>query len=213
MHKLLRVYASLALLLFTVPVMAEEVAKVTLENGATVRLNDDFTWEYVILKTQEPVAKGAAVAPAVAAQMGSEVSSAAVVATATTITTTANTLTASAMENSALLNNTAKSGVKVSLIKSEWDENNRLGLTFDLASTSSENYVVIELDITLFDDSGKQLKTETVKVWKAIFRMANTYLRQGEQRQSKTFWIEGIDQAQWTKELMSLKIGEMDSRM
>lgn len=208
MHKLLRVYTSLALLIFTVPVMADEVAKITLENGATVRLNDDFTWEYVILKTQEPV-----VAPTVTTQTGSEVSSAATVATVTTTSTTANSLTANAMENSALLNNTAKSGVKVSLLKSEWDENNRLGLTFDLASTSSENYVVIELDITLFDDSGKQLKTETVKVWKAIFRMANTYLRQGEQRQSKTFWIEGIDKAQWTKELMSLKIGEMDSRM
>ncbi len=208
MHKLLRVYTSLALLIFTVPVMADEVAKITLENGTTVRLNDDFTWEYVILKTQEPV-----VAPTVTTQTGSEVSSAATVAKVTTITTTANALTESAMENSALLNNTAKSGVKVSLLKSEWDENNRLGLTFDLASTSSENYVVIELDITLFDDSGKQLKTETVKVWKAIFRMANTYLRQGEQRQSKTFWIEGIDKAQWTKELMSLKIGEMDSRM
>jgi len=72
---------------------------------------------------------------------------------------------------------------------------------------------MIELDITLFDDNGKQLKTETVKVWKAIFRMASTYLRQGEQRQSKTFWVEGIDKAQWTKELMSIKIGEMDSRM
>ncbi|ABV39046.1 conserved hypothetical protein [Shewanella sediminis HAW-EB3] len=208
MHKLLRVYTSLALLIFTVPVMADEVAKITLENGATVRLNDDFTWEYVILKTQEPV-----VAPTATTQTGSEVSSAATVATVTTTSTVANALTESAMENSALLNHTAKSGVKVRLLKSEWDADNRLGLTFDLASTSSENYVVIELDITLFDDSGKQLKTETVKVWKAIFRMANTYLRNGEQRQSKTFWIEGIDKSQWTKELMSLKIGEMDSRM
>lgn len=207
MHKLLRVYTSLALLIFTVPVIAEEVAKITLENGATVRLNDDFTWEYVILESQESASKGASVT----AQTAAEVSSTAT--KTTTAAVTANTLTASAMENSALLNHTAKSGVKVSLLKSEWDGDDRLGLTFDLASTSSENYVVIELDITLFDDSGKQLKTETVKVWKAIFRMANTYLRQGEQRQSKTFWIEGIDKSQWTKELMSLKIGEMDSRM
>ncbi|WP_299795755.1 DUF3157 family protein [uncultured Shewanella sp.] len=207
MHKLLRVYASLALLIFTVPVMAEEVARVTLENGATVRLNDDFTWEYVILDTQQPVTTQAQATetPAVAAQSASQV-------TPATSTPTA-TLSASAMQHAALMNKTAKAGVKVSLLKSEWDANDRLGLTFDLASTSSENYVLIELDITLFDDSGKQLKTETVKVWKAIFRMANTYLRQGEQRQSKTFWIEGIDKSQWTKELMSIKIGEMDSRM
>lgn len=211
MHKLLRVYTSLALLIFSVPVMADEVAIVTLENGTTVRLNDDFTWEYVILQTQAPVATSAIDAPAVAAQTGSEISSAASVTTAPN--TQANALTASAMKNSALLTHTAKSGVKVSLLKSEWDENNRLGLTFDLASSSSEHYVMIELDITLFDDNGKQLKTETVKVWKAIFRMASTYLRQGEQRQSKTFWVEGIDKAQWTKELMSIKIGEMDSRM
>jgi len=211
MHKLLRVYTSLALLIFSVPVMADEVAIVTLENGTTVRLNDDLTWEYVILQTQDPVATSAIDAPAVAAQTGSEVSSAASVTMAPN--TQANALTASAMKNSALLTHTAKSGVKVSLLKSEWDENNRLGLTFDLASSSSEHYVMIELDITLFDDNGKQLKTETVKVWKAIFRMASTYLRQGEQRQSKTFWVEGIDKAQWTKELMSIKIGEMDSRM
>ena len=123
------------------------------------------------------------------------------------------TMTASAMSQAELLKSTAKAGVKVSFAKSEWDDDGRLGLTFDLASTSSEHYVMVEMDITFYDDSGRKLKTETIKVWKAIFRSPDTYLRKGEQRQSRTFWIQGIDASQWTKQLMSLKIGEMNSRM
>ena len=33
--------------------MATELARFTLENGAEVMLNDDFTWQYVILETPE----------------------------------------------------------------------------------------------------------------------------------------------------------------
>ena len=194
--------------MLVIPAMAAELTTITLDNGAKVKLNDDFTWEYVILELKPSVPEVViAASPAVSSSQATQIT-----APATVITSTP-TLTANAMSQAALLKMTAKDGVKVSFLNSQWDEDGRLGLTFDLASTSSEHYVLIELDVTLFDDTGKLLKTETIKVWRAIFRMPDTYLRKGQQRESKVFWIEGVNPKTWTKELMSLKIGEMDSRM
>ncbi len=221
MHKRLPLLSSFILLLFTLPSLAiaatETLATVTLENGAKVRLNDDFTWEYVIFETapagsDKAVATDTKATTAIAAGTSTTIS---VANTATTPTVQANSqaMTASAIAQAELLKSTAKSGVKVTLAKAQWDDDGRLGLTFDLASTSSEHYVMIEMDVTLYDDSGRKLKTETIKVWKAIFRSPDTYLRKGETRQSSTFWIEDLDASQWSKQLLSLKIGEMDSRM
>ncbi|EDQ01336.1 DUF3157 family protein [Shewanella benthica] len=221
MHKRLGLLSSLALLVFLFPGLAiaatETLATVTLENGAKVRLNDDFTWEYVILETlpaitSETSTQAATAVTSIALNTTSTINMASTSGSKAT-QADSQTMTASAMSQAELLKSTAKSGVKVTLANSEWDDDGRLGLTFDLASTSSEHYVMVEIDITFYDDSGRKLKTETIKVWKAIFRSPDTYLRKGEQRQSRTFWIQGIDASQWTKQLMSLKIGEMNSRM
>ncbi|GGI86818.1 hypothetical protein GCM10007978_25680 [Shewanella hanedai] len=208
MRKTFKTLTGLALFMLVLPAMAAELTTITLDNGAKVKLNDDFTWEYVILETV-PSAPEVVI---VASPIDSSSQAAQIAAPAAAITSTP-TLTANAMSQAALLKVTAKDGVKVSFLNSQWDEDGRLGLTFDLASTSSEHYVLVELAVTLFDDTGKLLKTETIKVWRAIFRMPDTYLRKGQQRESKTFWIEGIDPNLWTKEILSLKIGEMDSRM
>ncbi|MGS0681067.1 DUF3157 family protein [Shewanella sp. 125m-7] len=221
MYKTLRTYASIALLMFSIPALAEEVARVTLDNGATVKLNDDFTWEYVIFESQSkpdtavPVTLPATIATVAVAESSTPVKSEPKVTTdaiPTTLPANTETLTSSAIAQSALLKSTAKSGVKVSVLDSQWDDD-RLGLTFELSSNSPEHYVMIELEVSLFADSGILIKKETVKVWQAVFRMPDTYLRKGQTRESRVFWIEGIDKAQWTKQLMSLKMGEMDSRM
>ena len=221
MHKRLRLLSSLALLVFLFPGLAvaatETLATVTLENGAKVRLNDDFTWEYVILETlpattSETSTLAATAVTSIALNTTSTINMASTSGSKAT-QAASQTMTASAMSQAELLKSTAKAGVKVTFANSEWDDDGRLGLTFDLASTSSEHYVMVEMDITFYDDSGRKLKTETIKVWKAIFRSPDTYLRKGEQRQSRPFWIQGIDASQWTKQLMSLKIGEMNSRM
>ncbi|GIU14201.1 MULTISPECIES: DUF3157 family protein [unclassified Shewanella] len=249
MYKALRTYTSIALLLFSIPAFAEEVARVTLENGATVKLNDDFTWEYVILESQTkpdtavPVTLPATIATvaalesqasavtqapttAVPVTLPATVGAVAVVESATpavteapttavptTLPAKAETLTSAAIAQAALLKSTAKGGVKVSLLNSQWDDDGRLGLTFELNSNSPEHYVLIELEISLFADSGALIKKETVNVWQAIFRMPDTYLRKGQTRDSRVFWIEDLDPKLWTKELVSLKMGEMDSRM
>ena len=213
MYKTLMAYACIALFSLSIPAYADEVARVTLENGATVKLNDDFTWEYVILESQAKADTATPVTlPAAAAAVAvTENMTPAVTPTAPIANTEA--LTSSAIAQSALLKSTAKSGVKVSFLDSQWDDDGRLGLTFELSSNSSEHYVMIELEVSLFADSGALIKRETVKVWQAVFRMPDTYLRKGQTRESRVLWIEDIDKAQWTKQLMSLKMKEMDSRM
>lgn len=217
MPKILTSLAASTLVTLTIPVIATEIATTTLDNGAEVRLNDDFTWEYVILTTNKLapaplIAASAITSQSVDTQAEAHQTKSQMTVSATTTLSTP-TLTANAMSQAGLLKSTAKGGVKVRFIKSQWDKEGRLGLSFNLVSSSAEHYVLIELDVTLFDDSGKQLKTETLKVWQAIFRMPETYLRKGQQGDSKIFWIEGLNPKQWTKELMSLKIGEMNSRM
>jgi hypothetical protein len=218
MYKTLMAYACIALFSLSIPAFADEVARVTLENGATVKLNDDFTWEYVILESQAkpdtavPVTLPATVAATSVATDANTVTNTAP-ATPTTLPANADNLTSSAIAQAALLKSTAKSGVKVSFLEQQWDDDGRLGLTFELSSNSTEHYVMIELEISLFADSGALIKKETVKVWQAVFRMPDSYLRKGQTRESRVFWVEGIDKAQWTKQLMSLKMKEMDSRM
>lgn len=224
----------MALFLLVAPAFAADkaddaVALITLENGATVRLNADFTWEYVFLTPQanaattEPQAstESQATTETVQTQTSTETGQASqavaqaaklqpvVIASGPVV---GGAMTASAMDHANLLRATAKGGAKVSYLKSQWDSKGRLGLNFELSSNSEENYVIIEMEIGLFADSGELIKTETVNVWQAIFRVPETYLRKGQTRNSETFWIEGVDKAQWSKELMTLKIIDMSSR-
>ena len=214
MYKMLRNYASIAILVLSVPAFADEVARITLDNGAKVKLNDDFTWEYIILESQnQPDTAVPVTLPATVGTATSTSAAATEVVTPAASSAKTETLTSSAIAQSALLKSTAKSGVKVSFANSQWDDDGRLGLSFELSSNSPEHYVMIELEVSLFADSGALIKKEDIKVWQAIFRMPDTYLRKGQTRDSRVFWIEGIDKSQWTKQLMSLKVGEMDSRM
>ncbi|MCG9721446.1 DUF3157 family protein [Shewanella sp. Isolate7] len=231
MYKALQSCAIMALFLLVAPAFAADkaddaVALITLENGATVRLNADFTWEYVFLTPQanaattEPLAstESQATTETVQTQTSTEASQAVAQAAKVQPVVIASgpvvggAMTASAMDHANLLRATAKGGAKVSYLKSQWDSKGRLGLNFELSSNSEENYVIIEMEIGLFADSGELIKTETVNVWQAIFRVPETYLRKGQTRNSETFWIEGIDKAQWSEELMTLKIIDMSSR-
>ncbi|TVP10390.1 DUF3157 family protein [Shewanella sp. KCT] len=237
MYKALQSCAIMALFLLMAPAFAADkaddaVALITLENGATVRLNADFTWEYVFLtpQTTSATTEGQAIesqgTETVQTQANTQSNTQAmtqaeqasqpvakvqpvVIASGPVV---GGAMTASAMDHANLLRSTAKGGAKVSYLKSQWDSKGRLGLNFELSSNSEENYVIIEMEIGLYADSGELIKTETVNVWQAIFRVPETYLRKGQTRDSETFWIEGIDKARWSKELMTLKIIDMSSR-
>ncbi|WMB73170.1 DUF3157 family protein [Shewanella oncorhynchi] len=209
MHTSLRLSALSSLLLLTSSVMAADVANITLENGAQVRLKDDFTWEYVITETKAAPNALAAAAVASASSNVASVPSAAV--TTQTVAAPVTTLTATAITQPEQLGSTAKDGIKVSFVEGQW-KGDKLGLSFDLASTSNEHVTLVEVEASFFADNGTLLKTEKLEVWEAIFRMPETYLRKGEQRKSSVIWVEGIDKAQWQKQLINLKITEINSR-
>lgn len=209
MHTSLRLSSLSSLLLLTSSVMAADVANITLENGAQVRLKDDFTWEYVITETKAAPNALAAAAVASASSNVASVPSAAV--TTQTVAAPVTTLTATAITQPELLGSTAKDGIKVSFAEGQW-KGDKLGLSFDLASTSNEHVTLVEVEASFFADNGTLLKTEKLEVWEAIFRMPETYLRKGEQRKSSVIWVEGIDKAQWQKQLINLKITEINSR-
>lgn len=192
-----------SLLLLSFSVMAADVATITLENGAQVRLKDDFTWEYIITET-----KAAEMPMAVAAAPSANIVSTSTAAVAAAPVTT---LTANAIARPELLGSTAKDGIKVTFTDSQW-KGNKLGLTFELASTSSEHVTLVEVEASFFADDGSLLKTEKLDVWEAIFRMPETYLRKGEQRKSRVIWVEDVDKNRWQKQLVNLKITEINSR-
>ena len=209
MQTSLRLSALSSLLWLSSSVMAADVANITLENGAQVRLKDDFTWEYVITETKAAPNALAATAVASASSNVASVPSAAV--TTQTVAAPVTTLTATAITQPELLGSTAKDGIKVSFAEGQW-KGDKLGLSFDLASTSNEHVTLVEVEASFFADNGTLLKTEKLEVWEAIFRMPETYLRKGEQRKSSVIWVEGIDKAQWQKQLINLKITEINSR-
>ncbi|MCH1930435.1 DUF3157 family protein [Shewanella sp. A25] len=214
----LNLFHVLYALLLSSPVWAADVATLTLENGTKVRLKDDFTWEYIITETKSvPEAATATVITTATTQTTTitptaeptpiSVPNLATSATPTTITT----LTQDVMTTPDILGTTAKEDIKVSFKQSQW-KGDKLGLTFELGSNSSKHVTLIEVETSFFADNGTLLKTEKLDVWEAIFRMPETYLRKGEQRNSAVIWVEGIDRSQWQKQLLSLKITEINSR-
>ncbi|GGQ29750.1 DUF3157 family protein [Shewanella litoralis] len=225
----LNAIASALFLLLAPAAMAADVAVITLENGANVRLKDDFTWEYIITETvAQPVqaakaditeqANGVtppAIAPAesVAAVTTPAAAQTVAMPTAPTVNTQVATtrLTAAALAQPELLGSTAKDGIKITLADTQWKDN-ELGLVFDFDSTSDEHVTVVNVEASFFNDQGGLIKTETLEAWEAIFRMPETYLRKGQHRQSPVLWVEGINQQQWQQQLISLKIVEIESR-
>ncbi|WP_445776839.1 DUF3157 family protein [Shewanella sp.] len=216
----LNTIASALFLVLTPAAMAADVAVITLENGANVRLKDDFTWEYIITETvSAPTTINVpAIATKVADTSVANISANAAQQTntvtptvAASVTDSTTRLTASAMAQPELLASTTKEGIKITLADTKW-KGDKLGLVFDFDSTSNEHVTIVEVEVSFYDDNGALLKTEKLEAWEAIFRMPETYLRKGQHRQSPVLWVEGVNQQQWQKQLISLKIVEIESR-
>ena len=111
-----------ALCLTPVLAQAAPLSQVTLPDGRQVQLNDDFTWEYLVVKPAEPVQSVAA-----------EGNAGAVVAVAAPV------LTDQAKANPELLAQMARDGVLVKLDKIEGSD--PLALTFMVSNTGSRNVV------------------------------------------------------------------------
>jgi len=180
--------------------LAASIGTVTLDNGATVQLNDDHTWEYIAVKAEITTKADNTIAPAV-------IASTAVIPASTEKTAKDK----SSLVRSGLLNTAVKSDVKVTFSESTW-RGQSLGLKFVLSSNNSEGVVIVKVAATFYDDEAKQVSEQTFNVWQASYRLPNTYLRKGETRDSRIIWVDGIDKANWTDKLLSLKIVEIETR-
>ncbi|MBD1571973.1 DUF3157 family protein [Vibrio sp. S17_S38] len=214
MLKPIRVIAPfiVGLLLMPVSTMAAttKVGTFTLDNGTQVVLNDDFTWEYVLTQNVPAKTNSVSEVSKQAALTQPAAMTSTVAAIKSSSSTETETLTTKAMSSTELLGKTAKNGIAVSLAQAKWD-GDKLGLIFTLESSNSDSMVTVLIDATFYNDQGVKLNEQELPIWQAIKRMPETYLRKGEQRQSKVIWVEGIDKQQWKKQLLIFKITELDT--
>ena len=156
----------LLLLLSLGPVLAQAapLTQVTLADGRVVQLNDDFSWEYLLIK---PASAGAA------AGVQEENPPRAVAAPV---------LTEQALANPSLLSEASRDGVKVRLDTMEAGDSYRL--RFMVHNTGSRNVVGVRGHVSLFDRQGVQLSRQEARFWVAENRLPETYLRKGEARPS-----------------------------
>jgi len=184
----------------TLSVFAANIGTVTLDNGTTVLLHDDFTWEYIAIDTKPVVQVDNTTAP--------EVITSKTVTPASTKQTTKNK---SSLIRSGLLKTAVKSDVKVTFSEATWRDQS-LGLKFALSSDNSDGVVVVKVAVSFYDDNANKITEQTLNVWQASYRLPDTYLRKGETRDSRIVWVDGIDKASWTNKLLSLKVVEVKVR-
>lgn len=175
-------------LVFSINSAASELTRVTLEDGTEVVLNDDFTWQYVLLTTADSETRTQAKSAALTSQ-----------------------LTPAVMANTALMTSNASQGVRVTFKSASWD-NSELGLVFDVENISPKTVLKVTIAATLFDDTGNKILTTEFNVWQAQNRLAETYLRKGQQRDSRSFKLDDINPTQWQKQFISLEVIAVETR-
>ncbi|MFA7260488.1 MAG: DUF3157 family protein [Aeromonas bestiarum] len=146
-----------ALCLSPLLAQAAPLTQVTLPDGRQVQLNDDFTWEYLLIK---PTASGEVATGAVAVPV----------------------LTEQAMTNPDLLAQAVKDGISVKLDKIEGSD--PLSLQFLVSNTGSRSVVRVRGSVTLFSEQGAQLVKQEARFWVGENRLPESYLRKGQQRPS-----------------------------
>ncbi|WP_017221321.1 DUF3157 family protein [Moritella dasanensis] len=186
-----KAYIIACCLLFSASVAATtELTRIVLEDGTEVVLNDDFTWQYVLLNQPKTDAN---------------------TATKTKTASLAPQLTPAAMANTALMTTHVSQGVRVTFKSASWDDS-ELGLNFDITNNSPLTVLKVTIAATLFDDSGNKMTTSEFDVWQAQNRLPETYLRKGQQRVSRTFKLDDINASQWQKQFISFTIIAVETR-
>lgn len=173
------------------PLLAEAapLTQVTLPDGRQVQLNDDFTWEYLLVKPVAAAATTEAMAEATAAA--------------------APVLTEQALANPEMLAQATRDGITVKLDQMAGED--PLSLQFVVSNTGSRNVVRVNGSVTLFSAEGVQLSTQPARFWVGENRLPDSYLRKGEARPSRA--IELTRPASLTgKPLVRVQIDEVEFR-
>ncbi|WP_191118197.1 DUF3157 family protein [Vibrio campbellii] len=209
----MKTWITLATLLASSSVYAAEVVK--LADGREVKLNDDFTWEYVVKKatpkaTETTLEKVEAVEAAAVVASTTAVEA---VATSTPTTEIATIPVVNKKVGTTVAVNAKKptmqlsdSGVDV-LIGSASYENGELIFPTSITNQSSQSVIQVEVEVQVFDMTGKPLAKQSVTVWQSIKRMADTYLRpqQAEQGKAIKLAVPQSQQYQFSAEVLEVK--------
>lgn len=150
-----------ALLLLSPLIQAAPLTQVSLPDGTQVQLNDDHTWEYLVVQPAQPAAQAS---PAVTK-------------------TEPLVLTEQARARPELLAEASREGVSVRLDKASGDD--ALTLTFVATNQGSRSVVRVDGWISLFDQAGHLWAREPARFWLAETRLPETYLRKGQSRPAR----------------------------
>ncbi|WP_050920133.1 DUF3157 family protein [Vibrio campbellii] len=209
----MKTWITLATLLASSSVYAAEVVK--LADGREVKLNDDFTWEHVVKKatpkaTETTLEKVEAVEAAAVVASTTAVEAVATPTPTTEIATipvvnkkVGTTVAVNAKKPTMQLSD---SGVDV-LIGSASYENGELIFPTSITNQSSQSVIQVEVEVQVFDMTGKPLAKQSVTVWQSIKRMADTYLRpqQAEQGKAIKLAVPQSQQYQFSAEVLEVK--------
>ena len=215
----MKTWITLATLLASSSVYAAEVVK--LADGREVKLNDDFTWEYVVKKatpeaTETTLEKVEAVEAAAVVASTTAVEAVATSAPATSAPETTKMATIPVVNKkvgTTVVVNAKKptmqlsdSGVDV-LIGSASYEDGELIFPTSITNQSSQSVIQVEVEVQVFDMAGKQLAKENITVWQSIKRMADTYLRpqQAEQGKAIKLAVPQSQQDQFSAAVLEVK--------
>jgi hypothetical protein len=194
-----KAYIIACCLLFSASIAAAtELTRIVLEDGTEVVLNDDFTWQYVLLN--QPKADANTATETKTASLSPQ-----------EVPEIVPQLTPAAMANTALMTTNVSQGVRVTFKSASWDDS-ELGFDFDIENNSSVTVLKVTIAATLFDDSGNKMTTSEFDVWQAQNRLPETYLRKGQQRVSRTFKLDDIKASQWQKQFISFTIIAVETR-
>ncbi|MHA7230453.1 DUF3157 family protein [Vibrio campbellii] len=209
----MKTWITLATLLASSSVYAAEVVK--LADGREVKLNDDFTWEYVVKKAT-PKATETTLEKVEAVEAAAVVASTTAVEAVVTPTPTTEIATIPVVNKkvgTTVVVNAKKptmqlsdSGVDV-LIGSASYENGELIFPTSITNQSSQSVIQVEVEVQVFDMTGKPLAKQSVTVWQSIKRMADTYLRpqQAERGKAIKLAVPQSQQYQFSAEVLEVK--------
>lgn len=202
----MKTWITLATLLATSSAYAAEVVK--LADGREVKLNDDFTWEYVVKKATPETTLEKAEAVEAAAVAASTTALEAVTAPEIATIPVVNkkvgtTVVVNAKKPTMQLSD---SGVDVLIGSANYDDG-ELILPTSITNQSSQSVIQVEVEVQVFDMSGKLLVKDNITVWQSIKRMADTYLRpqQAEQGKAIKLAVPQSQQYQFSAEVLEVK--------
>ncbi|PVZ72639.1 DUF3157 domain-containing protein [Pelagibaculum spongiae] len=174
-------------------VSAEQIVK--LEDGRSVLLKDDFSWQYVV--------------PTVAVKNDAN----AVLQSSTSINPLSVAIPViSSVKGTSIFLGSNKPVMQLSdngvdlLIGAASYKNGLLIMPTQLTNQSSQSVVLVEVEATLSDSKGKQLLQEELKIWSSIKRVADTYFRPKTQRQGKSIELKVPEQSEYNLQLEVIKV-------